>query len=185
MSFTKFIRAVTLAFANHFMAAVPSFTLRNLYYRHILRYKIDKTCSLHMGCFFTGGKIEVGRETIVNRRCFFDGRLGLKIGENCSISPEVTMLSMGHDPQDPGFAVSGGLTTIGDYVWIGTRAIILPGVTIGEGAVIGAGSIVTRDIAPWKIAVGNPAKEIKDRNRDVSYPCEYRTWFDTDISIHS
>jgi acetyltransferase-like isoleucine patch superfamily enzyme len=160
-------------------------TQKHAYYRHVLRYRLAENISIHMGCFFTGGKIEIGAGTVLNRRCFLDGRVGLKIGANCSISPEVTMLSMGHDPQDPHFSVSGGATTIGDNVWIGTRAMILPGVTIGEGAVIGAGSIVTKDIAPWKIAVGNPAREIKDRNREIRYTCKYRTWFDTDLSLHS
>jgi acetyltransferase-like isoleucine patch superfamily enzyme len=50
-----------------------------------------------------------------------------------------------------------------DHVWIGARAVILPGVTIGEGAVVGAGSIVSRNVPPWSIAVGNPAKVIKKR----------------------
>lgn len=185
MSILRFIRAVTLAFGNHGVSLIPSFVLRHAYYRGILRYKIAKNCSIHMKCFFTGREIEIGPNSILNRGCYLDGRKGLKIGSNCSISPEVVLLSMSHDPQDPDFAVCGGKTTIGDSVWIGTRAIVLPGVSIGEGAVIGAGSVVTKDIAPWKIAVGNPAREIKDRNREIRYQGVYRTWFDTDIEIHS
>lgn len=178
-----FLRACTLACGNHLISRLPSFRLRQAYYRQILRYRISPRASVHMGCFFTGGRIEIGAHTVLNRRCFLDGRMGLRVGENCSISPEVALWSMGHDPQDADFAISGGETTIGDHVWIGTRAIILPGVHIGEGAVIGAGAVVTRDIAPWKIAVGNPAREIKDRNREIRYTCDYRTWFDTDLPL--
>jgi len=53
--------------------------------------------------------------------------------------------------------------------------------TIGEGAVIGAGAVVTRNIGRYRIAVGVPAREIRDRNRDLRYKCEYFPWFDTDV----
>lgn len=183
MSWRGWVRAASFAWGNHVAAWLPSFRLRHAYYRHILRYKLGQDCCIHMGCFFTGEKVSIGPNTVLNRKCYVDGRLGVNIGANCSISPEVYILSMDHDPQNPEFATCGGLTTIGDHVWIGARAIILGGVTIGEGAVIGAGSVVTRDIAPWRIAVGNPAREIKDRNRDIRYRCRYTTWFDTDIQI--
>ena len=178
-----FLAATALAIANHAVARIPSFVLRHAYYRHVLGYRIGPGCCIHMGCFFTGDFVTIGPHTILNRRCYIDGRLGVTIGANCSLSPEVYILSMDHDPQSPDFATCGGRTTIGDNVWIGARAIIRGGVTIGEGAVIGAGAVVTRDIAPWRIAVGNPAREIKDRNRDIRYRCSYYTWFDTDVQI--
>jgi acetyltransferase-like isoleucine patch superfamily enzyme len=183
MNWRGFARAATLACGNHVVAWFPSFGLRHAYYRHVLRYRFERACCIHMGCFFTGDRIDIGSNTILNRNCYVDGRLGVKIGSNCSISPEVYILSMDHDPQSPDFATCGGVTTIGDHVWIGARAIILGGVSIGEGAVIGAGAVVTKDIAPWRIAVGNPAREIKDRNRDIRYRCAYITWFDTDIQV--
>jgi len=183
MSCRNALRALAEYVGNHLVANLPSFRLRQGYYRHVLGYKLAKHCCVHMGSFFTGNFIEIGYNIIFNRRCYLDGCLGVKIGANCSISPEVYILSMDHDPQHPDFATCGGVTTIGDHVWIGSRAIILGGVTIGEGAVIGAGAVVTKDIAPWRIAVGNPAREIKDRNRDVRYSCSYYTWFDTDVQI--
>lgn len=183
MKLLRFIRALTLAFGNHFIAHIPSFLLRTAYYRHVLRYRIARDSHVHMGCFFTGGDVSIGPHSIVNRNCFLDGRKGLRIGKNCSISSEVMLLSMGHDPQSPGFEVNGGCTTVGDHAWVGSRAILLPGVTVGEGAVIGAGSVVTKDIRPWMIAAGNPAREIKARNRDLTYTGHYRTWFDTDLEI--
>jgi acetyltransferase-like isoleucine patch superfamily enzyme len=183
MSWRSFATATALACGNHLVANLPTFRLRHAYYRHVLGYKLGRHCCIHMGCFFTGNFITIGPHTVINRRCYIDGRLGVEIGANCSISPEVYILSMDHDPQSPDFATCGGPTTIGDNVWIGARAIIRGGVTIGEGAVIGTGAVVTRDIAPWRIAVGNPAREIKDRNRDIRYKCSYYTWFDTDVQI--
>ena len=69
-------------------------------------------------------------------------------------------------------------TIIEDYVWIGTRAIILPGVRIGKGAVIGAGSVVTKDVGEYEFVAGNPAKFIKRRNKNLEYNCKYLKWFE-------
>jgi maltose O-acetyltransferase len=61
-------------------------------------------------------------------------------------------------------------------VWIGYRAIVLPGVTIGNGAVVGAGAVVAKDVEPYKIVAGNPAKVIGERPKDLNYECNYRPW---------
>jgi len=61
-------------------------------------------------------------------------------------------------------------------VWIGYRAIILPGIIIGDGAVVGAGAVVTRDVAPYTIVAGSPAVKIGDRNRDLSYRLDFKPW---------
>ena len=71
--------------------------------------------------------------------------------------------------------------TIGDHVWIGTGAIILPGVNLGEGCVVGAGSVVTRSVDPYVIVAGNPARMIKRRQQGLTYRTKYFPYFDTDI----
>jgi acetyltransferase-like isoleucine patch superfamily enzyme len=86
-----------------------------------------------------------------------------------------------HDPHDPGFRAIPRPVEIGDRAWIGARAIILPGVRIGEGAVVGAGAVVTRDVGPFEIVAGNPARKIGERNRNLSYSLSYFPWFDTDV----
>ena len=68
-----------------------------------------------------------------------------------------------------------------DHCWIGVRAIILPGVTVGEGAIVAAGSVVAKDVAPYTIVGGNPAKVIGERTRDLNYKTRYFPFFDTDI----
>ena len=108
------------------------------------------------------------------------------MGSNVSIGPEATILTLGHDPRSAAFADRGGDVVIGDRVWIGYRAIILPGVTIGEGAVVGAGALVTKDVEPYVIVVGNPARKIGERavegrgegdeHQGFDYDLDYRPW---------
>jgi maltose O-acetyltransferase len=93
-----------------------------------------------------------------------------------SIGPEASILTLGHDPQSPDFADRGGAVTIGDRAWIGFRALVLPGVTIGEGAVIAAGAVVTKDVPPYTIVGGNPAREIGQRTDQLEYRLAYRPW---------
>lgn len=179
--FQSFLSGLKFYMANHLIGHIPSFRVRHWYYRRALHYRLGRESSIHMETFVTGDFVSIGDNVVINRRCYLDGRIGIEIGNNVSISPEAYLVSMEHDPDDPAFATRGGKIIIADNVWIGARAIISPGVTIGEGAVIGAGSIVTKNINPYRIAVGVPAREIKDRNRDLHYKCVYFPWFDTDI----
>ena len=78
---------------------------------------------------------------------------------------------------DPKFATKGAPVHIKDNVFIFSNAMIMPGVTIGEGAIVLAGSVVARDVEPWAIVGGNPAKKIRDRKRDIDYQTIYRYWF--------
>lgn len=113
-------------------------------------------------------KMSIGNNVTINRGCKFfcshyNKEAKIMIGNNVGIAPYVTFLSAGHDHEYLNVPNTGDSIVIKDYVWIGSRSIILQGVTIGEGAVIGAGSIVTKDIPDWSIAVGNPAKVVKKR----------------------
>ncbi|GHS94915.1 hypothetical protein FACS1894207_3840 [Bacteroidia bacterium] len=104
------------------------------------------------------------------------------IGNNVCINDGVQILTASHDVSDPMWKHIKKSITIEDYVWIATNAIILPGVHIGHGAVVGAGAIISKDINPFEIVVGNPGKAIvKKRCNELKYnPCEFlaanRTW---------
>jgi acetyltransferase-like isoleucine patch superfamily enzyme len=89
----------------------------------------------------------------------------------------VWIWTLEHDPQDPNYAAVGGAVIIEDFVWISCRAIILPGVTVGEGAVVAAGAVVTKDVEPFSIVGGVPAKVIGVRNRNLTYKLNFHKSF--------
>ena len=131
--------------------------------------------------FATGWSLRIGANTAINRRCYLDARQGIEIGDNVNVSPEVYILTYQHDPQSPTFASYGAPVVIEDHAWIGVRAILLPGVRIGEGAVVAAGAVVTADVPPYAIVAGVPATVKQERTRDLRYRTDWHPWFDTDI----
>ncbi len=171
---------------NHLIAAIPFHAVRMAWYRHIVGLRAGPATSVLMGCFWyfyrpfgkNPGRMAIGDHTVINRRCTLDVRGGLSIGSNVSISPEVMLLTSTHLVNDPIFAVSDRPIVIADHVWVGSRATILPGVTIGRGAVVAAGAVVTRDVAPYTIVGGVPARAVGTRERDLRYALEFRPWFE-------
>ena len=160
---------------NHVVAHVPSFTLRHLWYRRVLGIQIGRNAGVHMGTYvwFWGpaairrNGVSIGRNSRIERGCTIDARSPLTIGANVGISPEVMILAGTHDVNDPEFKdseVGPWAVTIEDYVWIGSRAMIMPGITVGRGAVVAAGAVVTKDVPPLTIVAGVPAKPIGMRN---------------------
>lgn len=138
-----------------------------------------RTCAasanVQLHCRFLHARgVSIGERSVINFGTLLDGRrYPIVIGADVSIGPEAAILTLGHDPRSPKFADRGGAVTIADRVWIGFRAIVLPGVSIGEGAVVGAGSVVTRDVPPFTIVAGNPARPIGSRPQDLSYVLSY------------
>jgi maltose O-acetyltransferase len=174
----RIIAGAILAYGfNYFVNQLPSRFLRGIYLRAWLGHFGGGT-GVQMGCrFLNGRKVFIGERNVINFGCLLDGRKFLiRTGSNVSIGPEAAILTLGHDPRSPFFADRGGDVVIGDRVWIGYRAIVLPGVSLGEGAVVGAGSVVAKDVEPYKIVAGNPAKVIGERPKDLNYECNYRPW---------
>lgn len=167
--------------ATNWVANCPSFHLRHWYYRNILKYSLGKDSSIHMGVFVSGQNIRIGDNVVINRRVYLDGRIGITIKNNVNISPEVYILSLEHDPNNPMFATRGGEVIIEDHAWIGARAMIMPGIQIGEGAVVAACAVVTKDVEPYKIVAGIPARPIGQRSSKIEYRSRYFPWFDTDV----
>ncbi|KKQ34695.1 MAG: Acetyltransferase, partial [Microgenomates group bacterium GW2011_GWA2_37_6] len=107
-----------------------------------------------------------------------DGRDRLTIGDHVDIATGVMIYNSKHDINDSEFSAKTSPVEIGDYVFIGPRAIILPGVTIGKGAVIAAGAVVTKDVAEFTIVGGVPAQVIGERkNKDPHYKLGRAAWF--------
>lgn len=178
----KKLRSILFEFklyiCNNIIAVVPSHGFRNWFYSHIMKFHIGKNSTFLMRCHFdfTNG-IHMGENSAVNARCRIDNRGGVHIGDNVSISSDVIVLTADHDMDTPNFQGRARPVTFEDYVWVGTRAMIMPGVTIGKGAVVAAGAIVTKDVAPYNVVAGIPAKFVKERQRDLRYIPTYKRLF--------
>ena len=166
--------AVVAYVFNAFVSNVPVHPVRRFYLKLFLG-TIGRGTNVQMGCrILHGRRIHLGERNVVNFGCMLDGRrFGIRTGNDVSIGPEAAILTLGHDPQSSAFEDRGGDVTIGDRAWIGFRAIILPGVTIGEGAAVAAGAVVTRDVEPFTIVAGVPAKKIGERQRDLKYQLHF------------
>jgi maltose O-acetyltransferase len=112
--------------------------------------------------------LRIGDEAAVGR-CTLLLLAPVSVGPRAIINDDVRILTGSHDPVDPGFALRTAPVSIGEYAWICTGALILPGITIGEGAVVAAGAVVTRDVAARTVVAGNPAKVIGARSQVLSY----------------
>lgn len=111
-----------------------------------------------------GSHIEVGKNFFANYNCTIIDVARVRIGDNCQMAPNVAIYTAGHPvyPTTRNSAFEYGKeVTIGDNVWLGGNTVVCPGVNIGNNVVIGAGSVVTKDIPDWSIAAGNPCRVIR------------------------
>lgn len=169
---------IRLYICNNIITIIPSHFIRNIYYTKVMKFTIERGSSFLMRCVFDSTEqLRIGKNSIVNARCRIDNRGGVNIGDNTSISSDVTILTADHDMDSPDFEGRNRKVLIGDYVWIGTGAMIMPGVTIGTGAVVAAGSVVTKDVKEYNVVAGIPAKFIKERKRDLRYSSSYKRLF--------
>jgi maltose O-acetyltransferase len=149
---------------------IPLWFVRKLAFQ-LAGAKIGSGSHLHLNCRFYYPKgISIGEGTIVGYGTFLDGRDKLIIGNHVDIASEVQIYNSEHDINTEDFRPIVAPVTIGDYVFIGPRSIILPGVTIGKGAIIAAGAVVTKDVEPFTMVGGVPAKPIGERkNKNLNY----------------
>lgn len=159
-----------LMLLNIISSTVPSHTIRKLFFR-AAGVSIGKKSYIHMGTrFYYPLGITIGNGTIIGDHCFLDGRDTLKIGNHVSIASQVLIYNSEHDINSEDFRPIQEAVEIGDYVFIGPRAVILPGVKIGRGAVVAAGAVVTKSVSSFEIVGGVPAKVIgQRRNKDPKY----------------
>lgn len=156
------------------LLAVPFWPFRKRVLRIVARVNImDAWVSRRVVLLAKGGLI-IQRGSMINEGVTLDTRGGITIGEHCSISRDVTILTASHDTEDPDFAGFLAPVVIRDRVWIGVGALVCPGVTLGEGCVVGAGSVVTRSIPPWVVAAGNPARPLRRRSLEAQRHLAHR-----------
>lgn len=165
-------------FLLHLVGYVPCHHFRRFFYR-VAGIKIGKGSTIHTKArFYDPRNIFIGEDTIVGEGAVLDGRDKLTIGNHVDIASEVMIYNSQHDVNQENFFATNAPVTIEDYVFIGPRVIILAGVTVGKGAIIGAGAVVTKDVPPYAMVGGVPAKIIGERrNKDLHYKLGRARWF--------
>ena len=149
---------------------VPSHHFRRFMYRRVFRVGLGARSIVHWQArFYAPSGVQIGAECNIGDGAFLDGRRGLTIGNRVASGSQIMIYTLQHDMDSPAFEAVGGPVTIGDYVYIGPRAIILPNVTVGKGAVIAAGAVVTKDVPPFAVVGGVPAKFLRERPHDLNY----------------
>lgn len=173
-----FFSELRIWICNSVISCVPSRRLRMWFYRKHMRFQIAEGAAIHLETyFFAAAGLEMGKNSVINRGCWVDTRGLVKIGDNVSISPLVVILTADHDLNSNCFAGRTRSVEIEDYVWVGARATILPGVSIGRGAVVAAGAVVTKDVPDFAIVAGVPARTVGQRNSDLQYQLDYSRLF--------
>lgn len=159
---------------NNIISKLPSRTLR-LFFLRRLGATIGKVSMFARFEMRNPSGLNIGDGSSIGPRVSLDARKGLTIGKNVTIASEVMIWSLHHDYNDLNFKTIGGEVVIEDYAWICSRAIILPGVHIGKGAVIASGSVVIKDVLPFTVVGGVPAKQISTReNKKYEYTPYYK-----------
>lgn len=168
-------------FLNVWIADLPIAPLRLAYYRHFCKIKIGTSSNIWRGARFTGDsfdKITIGAGCSIAFDSFWVAGAAITLGDAVVFGHHVQLYTSDHDPDAPDFARRDAPIVIGDHAWIGSRALILPGVTIGAGAVVAAGSIVTKDVPPYTIVAGQPAKVLRERGtRQFTYQITKSPWY--------
>lgn len=156
---------------------LPSHALRNAVYRST-GLVLHPTSSIHWRAeFYAPENIVIGPNCVIGDTAFLDGRQGIRIGRNVNIGSHVSIYTRQHDVDDPDFAEVGAPVLVADRSWVASHAIVLPGVTVGEGAVVAAGAVVARDVPPYTVVAGNPARPVRERSRDLRYTLRYAKRF--------
>lgn len=174
--FASIIKRYIIGFLRYMdfqVGLIPSHHFRNFIYRYIFGVKLSRNAIIYWGAEIRKhSNLKIGEGSIIGDKAILDARNGIEIGKNVNFSTGVHIWTEQHDHRDPMFRCISGAhfkVKICDRAWVGPGVTILHSVTIGEGAVIGAGAVVTNDVEPYSICVGIPAKIIGYRNRDLEY----------------
>lgn len=148
-----------------FIMNQPSKHIRRFLLNKFRNVNIAKGVPINHGCEWWEGPLEIGKGSTIGFHCQLDCRKGVKIGCNVCFASGVWLWTLHHDYNDLNFKAIGGEISIGDYAWLCSRCIILPGIKIGEGAIVASGAVVTKDVEPWTVVGGIPAKPIGKREK--------------------
>jgi maltose O-acetyltransferase len=161
---------------NTFVNKLPFPSARLALYRAAgMKIGKDSNIMMHVNVMAPHG-IQIGDNCIIGEHAWIDGRAvrvgegpGLRIGNNVNVGARTVFIPGGHLPDSEDFYGLPEKTVVEDNAWITMNCTVLYGLTVGEGAVVASGSVVNKDVAPYTMVGGVPAKYIKDRSRKLSY----------------
>lgn len=158
---------------NDVLPHIPFWSWRRAYLR-VIGLKIGQgSMVMKRNYWINPNLISIGKNSHINTQCILDGRGGLTIGDSVSVSHRVNLMTGSHDYKSKDFRGIFKPIQIEDYAWIGIGATILQGVTIGKGAVVCAGAVVTHDVEPYTVVGGVPARVIGERPKELAYACRW------------
>ena len=170
----NFLRSFILEYmVNSVIPHIPFWSWRRCYLRLVGMKIGEGSFIMKRNYFMNANLISIGKHSHINTQCILDGRGGITIGSSVSISHRVNIMTGSHDYRSRNFQGIFKPIVIEDYVWIGVGATLLQGVTIGRGAVVCAGAVVTNDVPPYAVVAGVPAQTIGTRPEDLDYQCKW------------
>jgi acetyltransferase-like isoleucine patch superfamily enzyme len=157
---------------------IPFHRVRQAYLR-ALGMRIGKQVALLTGTtVMRPERISIGDGTVIGFDCFLGGEAGLTIGSHVNISSFCVLLGGDHDLDSADFRPVRKPIVIEDHAWLATNVTVVGGVRIGRGAVVAAGAVVIRDVPPYHVVAGVPAKKIRERRPEACrYELGYQPWF--------
>ncbi len=162
----------------NYAGKLPSRRLRSWIYQRCYGLKLGAYSAIYHSCELRDPhRIVIGDYSSIGDHCILDGRGGLTIGNSVNFSTGVWVWTEQHEKNDPDFACVRAPVVVEDFVWISCRTVILPGVRIGQGAVVAAGAVVTKDVEPYAVVAGVPAKRIGTRSESLRYQIKSPTHF--------
>jgi acetyltransferase-like isoleucine patch superfamily enzyme len=161
---------------NHVVSRIPWASLRMAAYaRGGVCLEDHRSGVIMLGSeVYAPRELRIGSNCAIGRHCVLDARGGITIGRDVNISSHARLQTAKHLVDDPDFAHEFAPIVLGDRVWVAEGAFVLGGITIGEGAVVAAGAVVTADVEPYTVVAGVPARKIRDRSRELRYQLTWR-----------
>jgi acetyltransferase-like isoleucine patch superfamily enzyme len=165
---------------NHAVNRIPLVAARMRAYAALgVQFDDLESANISLGVeMWAGHNLSMGQRSTIGQRCYVDARGGIRVESDVSISREVCVLTAAHEPDSPDFAAPLAAVRFEQRCWVATRAVVLPGVCIGEGAVVAAGAVVASDVDPYTVVGGVPAKPLRKRREPLSYELDFRpSWY--------
>lgn len=164
---------------NEVITHIPIHSLRKGFLR-LFNKKIDKSAVILMHVrILNFWNAEIGPRVVINQYCLLDCRIvPIIMKSNADLAPYCRIWTTGHNPDDPEHGLYSAPVVIEEHAWVASSVTILPGVTIGRGAVVAATSLVHKNVEPMAVVGGNPARFIRKRDNPLTYKLTYKPFLE-------